>query len=132
MIVSCACMTAEAVAAALRALGTGEQQAIQHVIDHLAGPRGTTGDQLARLTDTERAFVAAMAQRVKLGAAVYGELEIDTDRRDMLAEALAEVVDAAFYVGVEAEREALGVRRAPLSRVVELGLLLQGLVGERG
>jgi hypothetical protein len=64
----------------------------------------TTGELLAiarQLGDDERRVLTAIAQRLLVGRAAYGALDISTDPRDWKAEGAQEALDLAVYLAAE-------------------------------
>lgn len=61
-------------------------------------------EALLALRGDELEVLAEVARGLMQGRAVYGQLELDTDRRDWLAETLAEVRDGLVYVGAKLVR----------------------------
>ena len=48
----------------------------------------------------ERAVLLAIAGRLVMGAAQYGQLKIDTDKRDWKQELMAEILDSQVYTSI--------------------------------
>ncbi len=68
-------------------------------------PRDRILASLAALGDDEAEVLALVAERLVAGRAVYGPLQLATDRRDFRHEALLELADGCAYL-------AMGIVRA--------------------
>ena len=55
-------------------------------------------DTACGLGDDELAVLVLIAERIAAGRGIYGELDIDTDRRNFAGECLEEVADGLVYV----------------------------------
>jgi hypothetical protein len=53
------------------------------------------------LNKNERAVLEMVERRLKKGREIYGELDIDTDRRDFVQETLEECIDGMVYLAVK-------------------------------
>lgn len=56
------------------------------------------------LQGDELRVLARIAQRLVVGAGVYGVLKLETDSRDMVREASEELLDATVYLAIETIR----------------------------
>jgi hypothetical protein len=56
----------------------------------------------AELGPDERRVIALIAERLAAGRRIYGELDLEADRRDFAAEASEELIDGAIYLAAGA------------------------------
>jgi hypothetical protein len=56
------------------------------------------------LNDDELAVLCVVAERLAKGRAAYAPLNLATDRRNFLAEASEEAIDAALYIAMHTVR----------------------------
>lgn len=60
--------------------------------------RNVLASLLLQLEDDAVEILLMQAQRMVAGRATYGELRLDTDKRDWVEEALQESIDATSYL----------------------------------
>jgi hypothetical protein len=61
----------------------------------------TIAERLTRCNDDERKVMERVLQGIEKGRAVYGPLNLASDRRDLVSEADDEVRDFAAYVAMQ-------------------------------